>query len=78
MIATVEVEEGEMETHGIHLSSTNFLTISRVCFALSLTLLAACITQLVIEGGARVDEHTMMGILSDMSVNLFVSSKAWI
>jgi hypothetical protein len=31
-----------VETHGIHLSSTNFLTRSRVLFALSLTLFSAC------------------------------------
>jgi hypothetical protein len=42
------------ETHGIHLSSTNFLTTSRVFFALSLTLLAACASISDEEGGAEV------------------------
>ena len=52
------VVEG-VEAYGIHLSSTNFLTMSSVFFALSLTLLAACKAMLelqalgVLEGRRR-------------------------
>lgn len=54
------------DTYGIHLSSTNFSTMSKVLFALSLTLFAAYVYVSELSSGENVDcQLTKIGILCE-------------